>query len=1007
MCPGGRRAWSLPGYYNALESSSDVRPCMLPDATSKCTGWSTALRATRCGQGYRQGSFLCGACEPGYYLEGDGSCNACPIVVTLWDRYQRLFALFASVIGFVALVYAALTFFVWFRGSRERVHVPDILTFLILLLTSLQVLSGVNNVGSMRLPPSLRWLYDIVGLLQLQGITLPPSCIPETYFFGLEVSIMAVGLSLWAVVIIVASATQCFAQALKYVEYLEPIGRLSLIAAVYMHPTIAETAFRLISCSSIVVSESSLNVLDGGSGSVHVGQNKNLVSVSVLKSNPYFICLQGQHTRAGYMAIAATVAFVFGLPALTLWWVWHDPWLSERLRSHTVVVTPGGQCPPLPCARFVRGAVCGSSFCSRSSLRVTSTQQPAGIKRPARKNAMLSPFLEGEYRTYAWFMRHVDMSVITGIIALDAAIPLPVGISEIAGKLAGTLALLAMLFVTLLLIPNPYHEDWTIAVRFALILLSASCASIDAAARALDVGIDSPTLAASIVPGAYCILAGFCLIVAALLVGLVRDILRRTSERAHLVMAEVPTLTAPSFKPARSAIPRAARKLQRVANSRSLSTGEGAVQISVRASDARRVSVPGYANPSPTLVAPGVPQQSSQPRGVCSDEVTSSNSNTGKSSSHDDAANVVTAIPCNLQPQQDEAPICPPSCSVTGNTGASAPLFIRLGVVELNDESRAPSPVSRRPSIVRPAVEIVSLPLQLSRESTPCLRGLDESGTLSIAPAQRPPASSTRLSKGGRFVYPPAAYPVDSSGNTNASESGNFPGSQHLVLNIASSIRSPASSILISPTAKRMPRRFSIGAASPVSPPPSLMSPTNAVRTKSTYFAHGSSASLLSVGLSLPDWVDDSSRKAAVAVTDHVPELASAASHAALRIPRSMPASGAAPLEPPLECSQRRSGSSIPATPSAAYYLEGQAVAGSTKRSSVGIATSVVAVPASFPAWAAAVGANGVKHSRSSLSLTGAVSAVVPTGYNFSVVTPLAAAAATPASSLRGRRMSY
>lgn len=54
MCPGGYRAWTLPGFFNALESSADVVKCSLPYATSKCVGWSSALSQTKCGPGYLQ-----------------------------------------------------------------------------------------------------------------------------------------------------------------------------------------------------------------------------------------------------------------------------------------------------------------------------------------------------------------------------------------------------------------------------------------------------------------------------------------------------------------------------------------------------------------------------------------------------------------------------------------------------------------------------------------------------------------------------------------------------------------------------------------------------------------------------------------------------------------------------------------------------------------------------------------------------------------------------------------
>ena len=67
--------WPRPGYWAAYDSSSSVTKCSEPNPASRCTGWSVALGATLCGVGYRQGSYLCGACASGFYLK------VCPTLV--------------------------------------------------------------------------------------------------------------------------------------------------------------------------------------------------------------------------------------------------------------------------------------------------------------------------------------------------------------------------------------------------------------------------------------------------------------------------------------------------------------------------------------------------------------------------------------------------------------------------------------------------------------------------------------------------------------------------------------------------------------------------------------------------------------------------------------------------------------------------------------------------------------------------------------------------------------
>lgn len=105
MCPGGFRCWSLPGYWVAAEASPAVLPCAAPDARSRCVGWSAASAQTRCGGAYLQGSYLCGACSPRFFLDSDGSCAACPAVGSAWDRYGTVVLLIASVAGFALFVF--------------------------------------------------------------------------------------------------------------------------------------------------------------------------------------------------------------------------------------------------------------------------------------------------------------------------------------------------------------------------------------------------------------------------------------------------------------------------------------------------------------------------------------------------------------------------------------------------------------------------------------------------------------------------------------------------------------------------------------------------------------------------------------------------------------------------------------------------------------------------------------------------------------------------------------
>lgn len=121
LCPGGLRAWPVPGYWSPGEGSADLLPCSAPGATKRCVGWNSAVGGVKCGVGYLQGSYLCGACAQAYFLSGDGTCSACPILPSLWVQYKGLFTLIVVVVAFAAVVYLTVIVGSYAAGLSIRV----------------------------------------------------------------------------------------------------------------------------------------------------------------------------------------------------------------------------------------------------------------------------------------------------------------------------------------------------------------------------------------------------------------------------------------------------------------------------------------------------------------------------------------------------------------------------------------------------------------------------------------------------------------------------------------------------------------------------------------------------------------------------------------------------------------------------------------------------------------------------------------------------------------------
>jgi hypothetical protein len=135
----------------------------------RCLGWNAAIGENVCGAGYRTGSYLCGACAPGYFDPGDGTCTVCPVSPSLWDKYRGLLGLLAGLAVFVAVVCAALFAVVRVRGGTIAGLVRRVVTLGVWALLAVQTLALVaKEAMSTSLPSILQTIYSAVSVLSLE-----------------------------------------------------------------------------------------------------------------------------------------------------------------------------------------------------------------------------------------------------------------------------------------------------------------------------------------------------------------------------------------------------------------------------------------------------------------------------------------------------------------------------------------------------------------------------------------------------------------------------------------------------------------------------------------------------------------------------------------------------------------------------------------------------------------------------------------------------------------------
>lgn len=328
LCPGGFRALPLSGCWSASERSAAVVSCAYP--SSRCLGFNATTGSVQCGQGYAQGSSLCGTCADGYF-ENDrtGACDACPPRIDAWTALRPL-VLFIGVlaaIGFtMGIVIVAMTLR---HGGTVKGGLRRTMAFTIACIGVLQLVIQVGQAAQPGLPLLLFRLYELLALLQLKGITLPPACLSTPPFLqeiiemgvamGLIIALSALFINYRricgcsacgsgregrakAVTVTVAGKTpaksakadagavqlSCCLRSGALCDRLKPtLRRIVFMGMVVLYATVSNAVFNTLSCTSVHVTVSAyLSALDGDGSTLVKQLGKDESSLGPLCLDP-------------------------------------------------------------------------------------------------------------------------------------------------------------------------------------------------------------------------------------------------------------------------------------------------------------------------------------------------------------------------------------------------------------------------------------------------------------------------------------------------------------------------------------------------------------------------------------------------------------------------------------------------------------------------------------------------------------------------------------------------
>ena len=269
------------------------------------------------------------------------------------------------------------------------------------------------------------------------------------------------------------------------------LGRVALSLCIVAYPAATTAAVRMLDCVEVAVPQTpaTSNALDGAPDITQQATAQKLILLSVLRTNPYFVCWSGSHREAGVLAAAAIAFFVLGFPLTVLAWLVCPALFSRRQGS-------GSDAPRVPKFRSKRS---WRRAADRTCIRCAPRGEPDQLFAP-----VVSDFLP-----VAWYTKFIDLALLLLLSVLHALLPSPETVETVALK-AGLSAAAALAVAAHVALFRPYEfvERWKGPVRVLLLLVSACSSILNGASTAVQRGWAAPpSLPESVTVSSYLLLA--------------------------------------------------------------------------------------------------------------------------------------------------------------------------------------------------------------------------------------------------------------------------------------------------------------------------------------------------------------------------------------------------------------------------------------------------------------------------------------------------------------------
>jgi hypothetical protein len=510
LCPGGFRAWPLPGYYSTTESSTTVRPCYRPQF-ERCLGWNTASASQTCGARFAGADTGCILCARSYYATFDGDCAICPSGSAGVVAVKAIGSLLAAGVLLSLLVYVFLRLVQNFVGGSIEGGFKCFASFAAYGMSLAQLLSQAARTASPGLPDYMRSALQGLLYMQFENVSVPASCLNIRFKFVFETMQMILILVL-ATYVIVRIAPTHLLDACKHTNcagrnrpnigraahtHQQSQGQGKLIAAVtriimvaraqwprlvsltllVLLPLTYNTVLQLTMCDTVSITVATYLALEqDGTTLTRYGitnpfiELEREIAVKVLARRRQVVCYESNHSIVFSLAIVTGVV-VFGVLQLAL----------AAAMSHSVRQLVQQRDDD-------RGARLDSNIGVDSNDKTEALHQRSSPSsdqldqyRVESENKFLMAF-SSSYRTSRLYFVHIDQVILAALAIIGHVWPAELGGSKSVALASQTAALCLVLLTAMaaVRVSQPYvqRESFKQPVRMYAYVISAVIATL-------------------------------------------------------------------------------------------------------------------------------------------------------------------------------------------------------------------------------------------------------------------------------------------------------------------------------------------------------------------------------------------------------------------------------------------------------------------------------------------------------------------------------------------------